>query len=337
MKTIIKQSESRFTNFLVFLFLLGLGVIPVWLAGGITGWLCFALFAAFSLLPLWTVIQPKTSLLAVKDGKLVWWTAQQGQRIEEASVPIETIRKVIKLSQPGRRSVEIQLVLADSEVLFLPEGLLPEVNAKKIISAIKGLSETITVEELDTANERDDTLPGDAKAARPARASAGTGKPKAENGWTLNDRNVWKYTLGFVIVGVALLGTAVILGISTYRFIRAASSTNGTVQNLVWSSTGSGHGVYQPIVLFADQSGQARTFTESGSNPPDFRVGQQVRVIYDPNDPSHANIYSFQTLWLLQTCMGILGLLFTTMGSFATWQARKLYAAPADGDRQRSK
>lgn len=327
METIIKRSENRFTSFLAFLFLVGLGIIPVWVAGGFVGWICFILFAIVSLLPLSSVIRPETSLLATEDGKLVWWTARQGKRTEEASVPIDAIRRVIKQSQPGSRFVEIQLVLADQTVLVLPQGLLPEFNAKKIIGAVKGLSPVIECEETEAADEPANTMPGDADTGwhEDRRSPAKARKPKAENGWTLNEKNAWKYALGFVIIGVASLVITVTGGISTYRFVHAAIPADGIIQkmNLVGSL---GHHTYRPTIGFTDQSGQARTFTESGSDPPGFRVGQHVRVIYDPNNPSRAHINAFSTLWLDQTFMGIIGLAFTVIGSLATWQGRKLYS-----------
>ena len=144
---------------------------------------------------------------------------------------------------------------------------------------------------------------------------------------TFNEKNLWKYALGFAVVGVALVVTAVVCGISTYRFVRAASTADGTIQkmDLVGSP---GHRAYQYAIVFTDRSGQARTFTENGNayNRPDFKVGQQVRVAYDANNPSAARIVAFRTLWLDPTIYGVLGMAFAVIGSLATWQGRKLYS-----------
>jgi hypothetical protein len=329
METVIKQSENRFTSFLAFLFMVGLGAIPLWLAGGFVGWVFFLLFVLASLLPLSSIIRPGTSLLATENGNLVWWTARQGKRTEEASVPIDAIRKVIKWSQPGSRFVEIQLVLADKTVLRLPQGLLAEVNSKKIIGAIKGLSQAIEFEEAEEADEPANTLSGDADTGRheDRRSSAKARKLKAQKGYTFSEKDVWKLALCFVVVGVALVVTAVVWEISTFRFVRAASSADGTIQemNLVGRT---GHRSYQFTIVFKDRSGQARTFTEPGNayNRSDFTVGQQVHVAYDANNPSAARIVAFQTLWLRQTLIGVIGMVIAVIGSLATWQARKLYS-----------
>jgi Protein of unknown function (DUF3592) len=148
----------------------------------------------------------------------------------------------------------------------------------------------------------------------------------SENAWTFAPQNIWKLTLVFVIAGVALLSTAMIWGISTFRFMRTAGFSEGIVEKLELRRAPSRWYVYSPTVAFQDQSGQTRTFIIPGSNPPGFRVRQQVRVAYDPKEPSIAYIVSFRTLWLYPTIFGVVGIVFVLLGSFGTWQARKLYS-----------
>jgi hypothetical protein len=328
LQTIIKRSENRFTSFLAFLFLLGIGIIPVWLAGGITGWVCFGIFAVCSLLPLSSVIRPKTSLLAAGNGKLVWWTAQQSKRTEDGNVPIDNIRKIIRRSQPGGRFVEIQLVLADDTVLVLPQDLMPEVNAHKIISSIQTLSPAIEVVEAAAGDEPTNPSSDAVGIKRPDAPSSSieSGQAQKEGEWGTNERNLWKVTLCFVLVGAGLVVGALTWGISTYRFLQTASRAGGVVRKMEIVSR-SGHMTGEFTVAFTDQSGQVRTFTEMGNvqNRPAFTVGQMVRVAYDPTDPSEARIVSFETLWLWQSFLGGMGLLFVVIGSIATWQARKIY------------
>jgi Protein of unknown function (DUF3592) len=48
---------------------------------------------------------------------------------------------------------------------------------------------------------------------------------------------------------------------------------------------------YQAIVAFADQNGRPVTLPDQiAFSPPSFRVGQKVRVFYDPQNPQHAMI-----------------------------------------------
>jgi hypothetical protein len=48
---------------------------------------------------------------------------------------------------------------------------------------------------------------------------------------------------------------------------------------------------YQAIVAFADQNGRPVTLPDQiAFSPPSFRVGQKVRVFYDPQNPQRAMI-----------------------------------------------
>ncbi len=329
LQTIVRRSESRFTSFLAFLFLLGIGTIAVWLAGGVGGWVCFGIFAVCSLLPLSSVIWPTTSLLAAGNGKLVWWTVQHGKRIEEGAVPIDAIRKIIRRLQPGSRFVETQLALADDTVLVLPQGLMPEVNADKIISGIRKLSPAIAVVTTEAADDAAGAMVRVAggSSSEDLDSSSEAGQPQKGRGWGTNERNLWKVTLCFVVVGMGLLIAATVGGISTYRFLQAASTADGVIQKMGVVSN-SGHLTGRFTVAFTDRSGHERTFTETGNvmNRPAFNVGQKVRVAYDPANPSAARVISFQTLWLWQSFMGGMGLMFVVIGSLGTWQARKVFA-----------
>lgn len=289
-------------------------------------WAFFLLFAIISLLPLSSVFRPETSLLATEHGNLIWWTAQNGKRSEEASVPIADIRKVVKYSQPGTRLVEIELVLADGTVLILPHGLLLTFSPDKIIGSIKRLSPAAEIEEGDATAEPPKSRSGGAAGPRsqPRHSSATAKARKAGSAWQVNGKNAWKFTLCFVVMGVALMGAAVPWGISTYQFIHAASQADGTiVQIQIVDSPAHRFFEHQYTIAFTDRSGTVRTFTENGSNRQDFTFGQRVRVAYDANDPSIARIIDFRFLWLPQTFIGTLGLCIFVLGSWATFQVRK--------------
>lgn len=48
---------------------------------------------------------------------------------------------------------------------------------------------------------------------------------------------------------------------------------------------------YQAIVAFADRRGQSiRLADPIAFNPPSFRVGQHIRIFYDPGNPRHAMV-----------------------------------------------
>ncbi len=78
-----------------------------------------------------------------------------------------------------------------------------------------------------------------------------------------------------------------------------------------WSSGGN-----QPVVKFYDPDGMPITFTSSahvgwGLGP---SRGEQVAIIYDPDDPTKAAIGSFMLLWFLPTTFLAVGLICVFLG-----------------------
>jgi uncharacterized protein DUF3592 len=120
----------------------------------------------------------------------------------------------------------------------------------------------------------------------------------------------------FSVVGVGMLIAAILLFSSTRRFITSANAAQGTVIDLVRSrSSSSSSGTYQPVVEFTGAGGQHVEFTSAvGSNPPAYRVGAAVTVLYDPDRPTHARISSFLSLWFGSILLLSLGIIFAAIG-----------------------
>jgi hypothetical protein len=78
---------------------------------------------------------------------------------------------------------------------------------------------------------------------------------------------------------------------------------------LMVTNEGQTSGAYHPIVAFED-GGERRSFTDGvGSLPPDYEVGAEVEVLYDPDDPKAARIDSFKRVWFVPIFISLLGLL----------------------------
>ena len=58
-------------------------------------------------------------------------------------------------------------------------------------------------------------------------------------------------------------------------------------------------GCFAPVFRFRDHREVVRTVRSgSASNPPGYRVGDRVVVLFDPRRPEEAQIRSFASLWL---------------------------------------
>lgn len=126
----------------------------------------------------------------------------------------------------------------------------------------------------------------------------------------------------FLVLGVnalisfTMLAIGIISYIRTKKFLNSAVETRGIVFEEVYKGTSDGGGsMYSPKVKFTDRMGKEYEFTENwSSNRPDFKIGDEVIVLYNPADPFKARRGGkkwkfFFIAWLI----GGLGLLFSAI------------------------
>lgn len=124
--------------------------------------------------------------------------------------------------------------------------------------------------------------------------------------------NLIKYI--FLGIGICLLLGAGLSFQNTRSFLNSAILTEGTVIDLVESSPNDTT-VYQPVISFQDQKGDAIEFkSTTGSNPPSYLPGDKVEVIYEADNPEGASINSFFSLWGGALIVGGIGVIFVVMG-----------------------
>lgn len=119
---------------------------------------------------------------------------------------------------------------------------------------------------------------------------------------------------GFISVTMLVIG--IVSYIRTKKFLNSAIETKGIVIEDVYKGSEDGGGsMYSPKVKFTDRMGKEYIFTENwSSNRPDFKIGDEVIVLYNPAKPEKARRGGkkwkfFFIAWLL----GGLGILFTSM------------------------
>jgi hypothetical protein len=83
---------------------------------------------------------------------------------------------------------------------------------------------------------------------------------------------------------------------------------------------------YAPRFTFKNDYGRAYTVTSSvQSNPPEFAVGEQVRVRYIRSNPSSAKLDSFWQLWLVPFVCTSLGIFFSGAGYLLLRLERRVF------------
>jgi hypothetical protein len=120
------------------------------------------------------------------------------------------------------------------------------------------------------------------------------------------------FQLGLLMIAIGLVPGSLggLIFLRRLRFLRTTCATSGVVEKVTLVHLVDGN-AYQPKITFTTQTGENVVLTFVGlSNPPLFRVGQEVPVVYDPSNPHKARIRSFASLWFASLLFGGLGSLF---------------------------
>lgn len=123
------------------------------------------------------------------------------------------------------------------------------------------------------------------------------------------------FSLAFGFVGFILAALALFFWLRTRSFLGTAQKAQGTVIRMVYSSDSDGGGGYSPVYTYRTMSGQVIEVTDSMfSNPPQFKEGQMIDVLYDPENPGRARINKWFNLYFVPLLLGFLELVFGGIG-----------------------
>lgn len=133
-----------------------------------------------------------------------------------------------------------------------------------------------------------------------------------------------KFAFISVGLGAVLLFIALALWSKTRSFVARAATAPGMVTELieVRDSEG-GSSTYKPVVKFTAPGGEQISFTSSySSRPSAYDVGENVEVLYLPNDANDARIKGFGSLWLGPLILTGLGAVFSLIGASILYAGR---------------
>lgn len=132
----------------------------------------------------------------------------------------------------------------------------------------------------------------------------------------------------FALAGLAMLLGSLVVYHHTASFVRRAARAQGIVTALVphqttdYSNNGGSLGnmpttrySYQPVVRFRLGAQEIQFGDSVASNPPAYRVGDTVNVLYLESNPNDARIESFRSLWFLPLLFGGIGAIFLAVGA----------------------
>jgi len=120
-----------------------------------------------------------------------------------------------------------------------------------------------------------------------------------------------------LVLSLGCFVTAGVLYVQTKNFLKRAITTYGIVTKIVVekSNTGKKSEYYFPIISYDLSGKQTIEFQDSfgSGNPNYYTVGQQVEILYDPQNPKEASVKRFLSLWLLPILFIIGGLITLSM------------------------
>jgi hypothetical protein len=120
----------------------------------------------------------------------------------------------------------------------------------------------------------------------------------------------------FIALGAFAVIVSIFSLVRTRRFVAEAAPAYGEVIALRECPGRHRRPTYAPVIRFAPLGSRPVEFTDATSaNPPGFRVGDRVNVLYRRNDPTDARVTSPFKLYLHEVVFVAGGALFMLIGS----------------------
>jgi hypothetical protein len=100
--------------------------------------------------------------------------------------------------------------------------------------------------------------------------------------------------IAFIILGIGglIVAGGLALGYGSLRLVLYGEREPGEVVEIVRERD-----MYSPVVRFRLPNGETHEVKDLGAGAPDFAVGDQVTVLYWPNDPDDFRLGTFERLW----------------------------------------
>jgi cytochrome c oxidase assembly protein Cox11 len=114
--------------------------------------------------------------------------------------------------------------------------------------------------------------------------------------------------LTFAVIGLVALVIGILWIGSTKERLKTMINHTGTVVEKVRVERPGETANFYPVVEFKTQTGEVFRFEGKTSGPEnEYKIGEQVEILYDPQDPQGAMINSWKELWFPSIAMMIIG------------------------------
>jgi Protein of unknown function (DUF3592) len=119
------------------------------------------------------------------------------------------------------------------------------------------------------------------------------------------------FGLIFLLVGVAGLVGGIFTLVRTRSFLASAREAQARVVGMKERIGTERQVAYYPVLRYQTHQGSVKEIVSSvGSNPPRYKEGDSVVILYDPAKPESARIHTFFNVWGVPLILGGMGFLF---------------------------
>jgi hypothetical protein len=141
------------------------------------------------------------------------------------------------------------------------------------------------------------------------------------------------FRLAILVIGLLFLGRALYGALSTESLLRESIAVDGRIVAVQQVHRVGRSGLtYAPVFRFEIENGQPFTVESNvHSNPPEFKVGEAVKVYYKRDHPEWAVIDSLGQLWMGNVALAFVGLVFIGMSALLSRKTRQVVIVSEDG------
>ena len=127
------------------------------------------------------------------------------------------------------------------------------------------------------------------------------------------------FGLIFLGVGVLMVVGSIFMAARTRRFLASAQPAQAEVVALQHRLGTDRERAYYPVLRYRTQEGSTREVVSNvGSNPPRYKEGDSVAVLYDPAQPDSVRIHTAFNVWAFPLLLGAIGVVFLVVGGGIT-------------------
>lgn len=130
----------------------------------------------------------------------------------------------------------------------------------------------------------------------------------------------------FLALGLLLLGFAVRQYLSTKEMLQTGVRTTAVVlRNDIVRSSDDGSDMYQPVMTYWVNGKETEFVSNFRSNPPAYKSGDKVEIVYDAADHLNVKIISYWGLYLVSIILTLFALpMIVVCGGYFLFKAGML-------------